>query len=160
VISSFVSDRPRPVSPPLSSVDDTPMSHRHLKERSSIPSLLRHTDSFAITRLESSSGLAHPIIKVSSVPALLVSVSIKSLAIGDYQLWLDDKPVPTSYTPPFRSAVLDFDAQPTCLPGSAFDHVLFHVPRKAWTISRQISPLAPWRPSESRSTKKIWFSPN
>src|ERR1700732_4226870 len=91
VISSFVSDRPRPVSPPLSSVDDTPMSHRHLKERSSFPSLLRHTDSFAITRLESSSGLAHPITKVSSVPALLVSVSLKSVAIGDYQLWLDDK---------------------------------------------------------------------
>ena len=129
MINSFASDRRRPVSQLLSSVDDTPMSHRHLKERSSIPSLLRHTDSFAITRVESSSGLADPITKVSSVPALLVSVSIKAVAIGDYQLWLDDKLVPTSYTPPFRSAVLDFDAQPKCLPGSAFDYVLFHVPR-------------------------------
>ena len=129
MINSFVSDRRRPVSPLLSSVDDTPMSHRHLKERSSIPSLLRHTDAFAITRVESSSGLADPITKVSSVPALLVSVSIKAVAIGDYQMWLDDKLVPTSYTPPFRSAVLDFDAQPKCLPGSAFDYVLFHVPR-------------------------------
>ena len=150
MISSFVSDRPRPVSPPLSSVDDTPMSHRHLKERSSIPSLLRHTDSFAITRLESSSGLAHPITKVSSVPALLVSVSIKSLAIGDYQLWLDDKPVPTSYAPPFRSAVLDFDAQPTCLPGSAFDHVLFHVPRKSLddiAADLAVSPVETFRVS-------------
>jgi AraC-like DNA-binding protein len=106
------------------------VSHRHLKESSSIPSFLRHTDSFAITRVESSSGLADPITKISSVPALLVSVSIKSSAIGDYQLWLDDKLVPMSYTPPFRSAVLDFDAQPRCLPGSAFDYVLFHVPRK------------------------------
>src|SRR6266478_7683764 len=106
------------------------MSHRHLKERSSIPSLLRHTDAFAITRVESSSGLADPITKVSSVPALLVSVSIKSLALGDYQLWIDDKLVPTPYIPPFRSNVIDFDAQPTCLPGKAFDYVLFHVPRK------------------------------
>jgi AraC family transcriptional regulator len=130
VISSFVSDRPRPVSPPLSSVDDTPARHLHLKESSSIPSHLRHTDSFAITRVESSSGLAKPITKVSSVPALLVSVSIKSLAIGDYRLWLDDKLVPTSYTPPYRSAVLDCDAQPTCWPRSAFDYVLFHVSRK------------------------------
>ena len=129
MISSLVS-RPRPVSPPSSSVEDTPVSHRHLKESSSIPSFLHHSDSFSITRVESSTGLADPITKVSSVPALLVSVSIKSLAIGDYQMWLDDKLVPMSYTPPFRSAVLDFDAQPKCLPGSAFDYVLFHVPRK------------------------------
>jgi hypothetical protein len=71
---------------------------------------LRHPDSFTITRLESSSGLADRITKVSSVPALLVSVSIKSLAIGEYQLWDDDKLVPTPYTPPFRSTVIDFDA--------------------------------------------------
>ena len=129
MISSFVSDSRRP-SPPPSSVDDTPVSHLHLKERSSIPSFLRHTGSFAITRVESSSGLADPITKVSSVPALLVSVSIKPVAIGDFHMWLDDKLVPTSYRPPFRSAVLDCDAQPRCLPGSAFDYVLFHVPRK------------------------------
>jgi AraC family transcriptional regulator len=91
---------------------------------------LRHADSFAVTRVESSSGLADPITKVSSVPALLVSVSIKSLAIGDYQLWVDDKLVHTPYIPPFRSNVIDFDAHPTCLPGSAFDYVLFHLPRK------------------------------
>jgi AraC-like DNA-binding protein len=107
-----------------------PVSHLHLKESSSIPSLLRHTGAFTITRVESSSGLADPITKVSSVPALLVSVSLKSVPIGDYQLWLDDKFVPTPYTPPFRSTVLDFDAQPKCKPGSAFDYVLFHVPRK------------------------------
>ena len=130
MINSVVSDSRRPVSPPPSSVEDTPVRHLHLKENSSIPSFLRHTDSFAITRVESSSGLADPITKVSSVPALLVSVSIKSVAVGDYHLWLDDKLVPTPYTPPFRSAVLDFDAQPTCLPGKAFDYVLFHVPRK------------------------------
>jgi AraC family transcriptional regulator len=105
------------------------MSHLHLKERSSIPSLLRHTDAFAITRVESSSGLADPITKVSSVPALLVSVSVKAVPIGEYQLWVDDKLVPTPYTPPFRSTVIDFDAQPRCLPGSAFDYVLFHLPR-------------------------------
>ena len=109
---------------------DVSVSHLHLKERSSIPSLLRHTDGFAITRVESSSGLADPITKVSNVPALLVSVSIKSLAMGEYQLWIDDKLVPTPYIPAFRSNVIDFDAQPSCWPGSAFDYVLFHVPRK------------------------------
>ena len=123
-------DRQRSASAPAASVDDPRTSHIHLKERVSIPSLLRHTDGFAITRVESSSGLADPITKVSNVPALLVSVSVKSVPIGQYQLWVDDKLVPTSYTPPFRSTVLDFDAQPKCKPGSAFDYVLFHVPRK------------------------------
>src|ERR1700737_1184188 len=65
---------------PIGSVDETPVKYLHLKESSSIPSLLRGADSFTITRLESSSGLAEPITKVSTVPALLVAVSITSLA--------------------------------------------------------------------------------
>lgn len=126
--TTLVDDRPRLPRRPPASVDRTPTSHRHLKESSSIPSVVR-ADSFAITRLESPVGVADRITKVSSVPALLVSVSIKSLAIGDYQLWLDDKHVPTPYIPAFRSNVIDLDAQPSCWVGSAFDYVLFHVPR-------------------------------
>ena len=59
-------------------VDEAPVKHLHLKELSSIPSLLRGADAFTITRMESSNGLAERITKVSSVPALLVAVSIKS----------------------------------------------------------------------------------
>src|SRR5882757_971916 len=105
--STLVDDRRRSPSPPPASVDETHVSHLHLKE-GSIPSVLR-ADAFAITRLESSSGLADRITKVSSVPALLVSVSIRSLARGDYQLWVDDKHVPTSSIPAFRSNVIDLD---------------------------------------------------
>jgi AraC family transcriptional regulator len=126
--STVVYDYERPPSRPAVSVDQTAVSHRHLKGSSSIPSVVR-ADSFAITRLESPIGLADRITKVSSVPALLVAVPIKSLAIGDYQLWLDDKHVPTPYVPAFRSNVIDLDAQPSCWIGSAFDYVLFHVPR-------------------------------
>jgi AraC-like DNA-binding protein len=54
-------------------VDEAPVKHLHLKERSSIPSLLCGS---------------------------------------------------------FRSNVIDLDAQPGCWVGSAFDYVLFHVPRK------------------------------
>jgi hypothetical protein len=126
--STLVYDRQRTPSRSPGSVDETPASHLHLRESSSIPSVVR-ADSFAITRLESPIGLADRITKVSSVPALLVSVSIKSLAIGDYQLWVDDKHVPTPYIPAFRSNVIDLDARPSCWVGSAFDYVLFHVPR-------------------------------
>jgi AraC family transcriptional regulator len=125
---TLVYDRQRSGSRPPTSVDETPASHLHLKESASIPSVVR-ADSFAITRLESPIGLTDRITKVSSVAALLVSVSIKSLAIGHYQLWVDDKHVPTPYIPAFRSNVIDLDAQPSCWVGSAFDYVLFHVPR-------------------------------
>jgi hypothetical protein len=128
--SNLVYDRQRPAAVALASVVETPVSHVHLKEPSSIPSLLRGGDAFTITRMESSSGLADRITKVSSVPALLVAVAIKSLARADCQFWVDDKPVPTPYILPFRSNVIDLDAQPGCWPESAFDYVLFHVPRK------------------------------
>src|SRR6267154_3777049 len=95
-----------------SHMDKAPVKHLHLKERSSIPSLLRGADAFTITRMESSNGLAERITKVSSVPALLVAVPVKSLAIADCQFWVDDKPVPTPYIPAFRSNVIDLDAQP------------------------------------------------
>ena len=123
-------DRQQFPSVPPASVGEAPVSHVHLNESSSIPSRLCHRDSFAIARVESSSGLADGITKVSSVPALLVSVATKSLALGDYRLWIDDKLVPTSYVPAFRSSVIDLDAQPTCWTGSACDYVLFHLPRK------------------------------
>ena len=55
--SNLVFDRqPAPSDSPAS--HGVPVSHLHLKERSSIPSLLRHSGAFAITRVESSSGLA------------------------------------------------------------------------------------------------------
>src|SRR5207244_8858110 len=128
--SNVVRDRLHSASAPLASVDEVPVKHFHLRERSSIPSLLRGADSFTITRLESSSGLAEPITKVSTVPALLVAVSITSLARADYQFWVDEKRVPTPYIPAFRSTVIDLDARPSCWVLRAFDYVLFHVPRK------------------------------
>src|ERR1700730_11183515 len=99
---NLVDDFQRSPSPPPASVDDTPVSHIHLRERSSFPSLLRFPDSFAITRLESSSGLADPITKVSALPSLLVALAIKPLA--NYQVWVDNKPVPTPNISPFRSS--------------------------------------------------------
>jgi len=128
--SNLMHGRERSGAAPIQSVDATPVKYLHLKESSSIPSLLRGADSFTITRLESSSGLAEPITKVSTVPALLVAVSITSLARADYQFWVDEKRVPTPYIPAFRSTVIDLDARPSCWVRRAFDYVLFHVPRR------------------------------
>jgi hypothetical protein len=63
------------------------------------------------------------------VPALLVSISLKSLPLHSYQLWVADKVIPTPIIPAFRSNVIDFDAEPSCWAGKAFDYVHYTVPR-------------------------------
>jgi len=128
--SNLMQSRERSAAAPVGSVDETPVSHIHLKESSSIPSLLRFPDSFTITRLECSIGLPEPITKLSSVPALLVAVSITPVARADYEYRVDDKRVPTPNIQAFRSTVVDLDARPRCWIRRAFGYMLFHVPRR------------------------------
>jgi AraC-like DNA-binding protein len=59
-----------------------------------------------------------------------VSISLKSLPSSSYQVWTADKLIATSAVQPFRSNVIDFDSQPRCWAGSAFDYVHYSVPRK------------------------------
>lgn len=44
-------------------------------------------------------------------------------------MWTSDKLIPTSIVHPFRSNVIDFDSQPRCWAGCAFDYVHYSVPR-------------------------------
>jgi len=66
----------------------------------------------------------------SAVAALLVSISLKSLPSSSYRVWTSDKLIPTSTVHPFRSNVIDFDSEPSCWAGGAFDYVHYSVPRK------------------------------
>jgi AraC family transcriptional regulator len=100
-----------------------------LDGRSPVPSKFRTPGTFTITRLQSPAGLPDRITKLSPVPALLVSISLKSLPQRSYQVWTSDKLIPTSIVHPFRSNVIDFDSQPMCWAGSAFDFVHYSVPR-------------------------------
>ena len=124
----LISRRSRPSKP---IVDGGQISHLHVSDASSIPSVWRAPASFSVLRFESACGMADRITKLASAPALLVSVSLRSLSIADYQLWVDDKLVPTPFIPAFRSNVVDLDAKPRCWAGRAFDYVHYHVPRKA-----------------------------
>ena len=101
-----------------------------LDGKSPVPSAFRTPGTFTIVRLQSSAGLPDRITKLSPVPALLVSISLKSLPSSSYQVWASDKLIPTSVVHPFRSNVIDFDSQPRCWAGSAFDYVHYSVPRK------------------------------
>src|SRR6202158_1407668 len=98
--------------------------------RSPVPSQFRTPGTFTITRLQSPAGLPDRITKLSPVPALLVSISIKPLPSSSYQVCTADKLIPTAIVHPFRSNVIDFDSQPRCWAGTAFDYVHYSVPRK------------------------------
>jgi AraC family transcriptional regulator len=90
-----------------------------------VPSQFRTPGTFTITRLQSRAGLPDRITKSSPV-----SISLKSLPSLSYQVWTSDKLIPTSIVHPFRSNVIDFDSQPRCWAGSAFDYVHYSVPRQ------------------------------
>lgn len=101
-----------------------------LDAKSPLPSQFRTPGAFTITRLQSPSGLPERITKLSPVPAVLVSISLKSLPSSRYQVWSADKLIATSVVHPFRSNVIDFDSKPRCWAGCAFDYVHYSVPRK------------------------------
>jgi AraC family transcriptional regulator len=109
--------------------EDPFTTHIKLDRNSSVPSPFRTPGTFTVTRLESSAGLPDRITKLSNVPALLVSISLKSLPLHSYQVWVADKVIPTPIIPRFRSNVIDFDAEPSCWAGKAFDYVHYTVPR-------------------------------
>jgi AraC family transcriptional regulator len=101
-----------------------------LDRHSNVPSQFRVPGTFTITRLQSPAGLPDRITKLSLVPALLVSISLRSLPSACYQVWAADKRLATSIVDPFRSNVIDFDSQQSCWAGNAFDYVHYSVPRK------------------------------
>lgn len=101
-----------------------------LDGKSTVPSQFHTPGAFTIVRLQSPAGLSDRITKLSPVPALLVSISLKSLPSSRYQVWTSDKLIPTSIVHPFRSNVIDFDSQPMCWAGCAFDYIHYSVPRK------------------------------
>src|SRR3984957_12716699 len=101
-----------------------------LDGRSKLPSQFGVPGTFTITRLQSPAGLPDRITKLSPVPGLLGSISLKSLPSSSYQVWTSDKLIPPSIVHPFHSNVIDFDSQPRCWAGSAFDYVHYSVPRQ------------------------------
>jgi AraC family transcriptional regulator len=115
------------VSEPASEAPST--TFIELDGKTSIPSQFRTPGTFTIVRLQSSAGLSDRITKTSPVPAVLVSVSLKPLPRASYQLWSADKLLPTSDVHAFQSNVIDFESEPRCWAGSAFEYVHYSVPR-------------------------------
>src|ERR1700739_3495725 len=72
-----------------------------LDGKSPVPSTFRSPGTFTVVRLQSPAGLPDRITKLSPVPALLVSISLKSLPSSNYQVWTADTLIATSVFHPF-----------------------------------------------------------
>jgi AraC family transcriptional regulator len=91
----------------------------------------RYADRFSAVRVETTGPLSDAVRKSSSVPALLVSVFTRPIAVSDYRLWVDGKIVPTGRIAAYRSNVVDLEAEPASWADRGFENIHFHVRRGA-----------------------------
>ena len=91
----------------------------------------READRFSVVRVETTGPLVEAIHKSSSVPALLVSMSLRAVAAPDYRLWVDDKVVPTGDIGAFRANIIDLAAEPAMWADEGIHYVHYHLRRSA-----------------------------
>ena len=87
----------------------------------------RYADRFSIVRVETTGPLAEAVQKSSSVPALLLSTFLKTVAPSNYRLWFDGKLVPVGKLPAFCVNVVDLAGGPAIWGGPGVDCVHFHI---------------------------------
>jgi AraC family transcriptional regulator len=90
-----------------------------------------YADRFSVVRVATTGRLPDAIRKSSSVPALLVSMSLEPIAARDYRLWVEGKSISTGMIPAFRANVIDLAAEPTSWADRGFHVAHFHVRRAA-----------------------------
>lgn len=101
----------------------------HLQESEQISTAWAGDSLFAITRLQSDSGIPDRTTRVPSEAALHISVSILPVPFRTYDLWIDGKAIDVPYIPPMRTSIMDLQSDPVCWVGAAFDYVHYHVPK-------------------------------
>src|ERR1700736_1373805 len=91
---------PKPDNTPQTSSEAPFTTFIQLDGKSPVPSQFRTPVTFTITRLQSPAGLPDRITTLSPVPALLVSISFKSLPRSSCLVWTADKFIATSIVHP------------------------------------------------------------
>lgn len=104
-------------------------AHFHLNESEQISTAWPGDNVFAITRLQSDTGIPDRTTQVPSEAALHISVAILPVPLRAYELWIDGKAVDIPYIPSFRTSVMDLQSDPVCWVGAGFDYVHYHVPK-------------------------------
>jgi AraC family transcriptional regulator len=104
-------------------------AHFHLRESEQISTAWPGGNPFAITRLQSDTGIPDRTTRVPSEAALHISVSILPVPLRAYELWIDGKAIDVPYIPSLRTSVMDLQSDPVCWVGTGFDYVHYHVPK-------------------------------
>ena len=117
--------------PSLSPVSLEPAIACYRFGEDSTPQECRIDDRFHISLVETTGPLGDQVRKCSSVPAMLVSMSLAPLAAADYRLRVDGKVVPTPDVASYRAHVIDLGAEPQIWAGTPLSYVHFHVRRSS-----------------------------
>ncbi len=104
-------------------------AHFHLQESEQVSTTWPGDNHFAITRLQSDTGIPDRTTRVPSEAALHISVSILPVPLGTYDLWIDGKAINVPHIPSLRTSVMDLQSDPVCWVGTGFDYVHYHVPK-------------------------------
>jgi AraC-like DNA-binding protein len=104
-------------------------AHFHLKESVQVSTAWSDDSLFAVTRLQSDTGIPDRTTRVPSEAALHISVSILPVPLRAYDLWIDGKSVDVPYIPSLRTSVMDLQSDPVCWVGAGFDYMHYHVPK-------------------------------
>jgi AraC family transcriptional regulator len=108
---------------------DSLAAHFHLKESKQVSTAWTGDRLFAITRLQSDTGIPDRTTRVPSEAALHISVSILPVPLRAYELWIDGKAIDVPFIPSLRTSVMDLQSDPVCWVGTGFDYVHYHVPK-------------------------------
>jgi AraC family transcriptional regulator len=109
---------------------DTLAAYYHQETGSTATAPWAEETTFAITRLQSDVGLPGTSMPIPQEAALHLSVAIKPVPLGSYQLEVDGREIDVPYIPEFRTSILDLQSRFSCTLDCGFDYVHYHVPRE------------------------------
>jgi len=101
----------------------------HLEQSEQVSTAWPGDNLFAVTRLQSDTGIPDRTMRVPSEAALHISVSILPVPLRAYDLWIDGKAIDVPYIPSLHTSVMDLQSDPVCWVGTGFDYVHYHVPK-------------------------------
>jgi AraC-like DNA-binding protein len=109
---------------------DTLASYYHQRDSETATLSWSSQSTFAITRLRSDVGLPAASNPIPQEPAIHVSIAIKPVPLGSYQLSIDGREIAVPYIRAYGTSVIDLQSQPLCFVGCGFDYVHYHLPRE------------------------------
>jgi AraC family transcriptional regulator len=109
---------------------DTLAAYYHQSESKTAAVAWPERSTFAITRLHSNAGLPGTSRPIPEEQAIHVSIAIKPVPLGSYELSIDDRGIDVPYIPAFRTSIIDLQSRPLCQLDCGFDYVHYHIPRE------------------------------